>query len=465
WILARTLEELEFVHKWLPEDGTSHESPTYMIFGLAHLTLAMQSADRCLGTEFTQDAFFENVGSFLIQTLTPGLEQRFTYGDGGTGVGQLGYDAVLYHTASIFRQGSVQSALDRRVETEGLEWGWMGLVWFDPTVKTTPVADLAKRRHFDDIGLVILRDSWDAAGSAAMFKCGPMGGVALNRYRNANKMVYVNVAHDDPDANSFTIFANGEFVAETDRYSRHKQSANHNTILVNGIGQLAKGRQEGGVWSQPGGNMLEMGRLTAYQEAGGIVVAEGEAAGSYIAVENKRPALERFRRTFVWVEGKYILVLDDIRAPKQVKIEWLVQSGEIARDAETTGRYILKKGTAQCPVMIQSSLPVESSIVDSPADHRGKPLGWRQLRLTAAADAIRFVSLSFPWGGDGKLGTVDWQADTAVFEVRSGGTSEAWEWTMASDGEASSKLRGLRDGNVFFQMDVSNGRPLPLRNE
>ncbi len=465
WILAKTLEELQYIAKWLPEDGTSHESPGYMIFGLTHLTLAMQSADQCLGTDFTKGSFFKGVGDYLTQSLVPGLKQRFSYGDSATGVKQLGYDAALYHTASIHRQGDVQAVLNRVVEQHGLAWGWMGLVWFDRSVEATDLDVIAQTRLFEDIGVVFLRDSWGNDGTAAMFKCGPMGGYTLNRYRNANDMAYINVAHDDPDANSFVIFSDGQFVAETDRYSKQKRSANHNTILVNGIGQLTAGRKEGQVWSQPGGDMARMAYLTAWKDAGDVVVVEGEASGAYIAVRGKRPALERFRRTFIWVKGAYILVLDDIAAPQDVRVEWLLQSGAVEADTGTSGRYVLKKEAVDCPVMIRSNLPTVPSIVESTADHRGKALGWQQLRLEASGSSMRFVSLYLPWGGDWNLKGVDWEQDAAVVELESGEKKEQWQWGMASDNESASELRGLRGGDAFFQIDASDSIAMPFESK
>jgi len=83
WILEKTLEELKFVHDWLPADGTSHEGPGYHVFGGNHLTLAMHAADRCLGTKYLQHPFFRGAPLFRIHTLTPGLKGSFCFGDGG----------------------------------------------------------------------------------------------------------------------------------------------------------------------------------------------------------------------------------------------------------------------------------------------------------------------------------------------------------------------------------------------
>ena len=55
--------------------------------------------------------------------------------------------------------------------------------------------------------------------------------------------------------------------------------------------------------------MSQMAKITAWKDAGEVMVVEGEAAGSYLAYRDRatgksRPALDRFRRTFIWVKGE-----------------------------------------------------------------------------------------------------------------------------------------------------------------
>ncbi len=100
-------------------------------------------------------------------------------------------------------------------------------------------------------------------------------------------------------------------------------------------GRWFPGRMEPQMWSQPGpDDMREMAVVTAFKDAGDVVVCEGEAAGSYLAIKQTaknpaRPALDRYRRTFMWVKGSYLLVLDDIKAPEAVDITWLMQAPQI----------------------------------------------------------------------------------------------------------------------------------------
>jgi hypothetical protein len=461
WILARCFEEMALITRWLPPDGTSHEGPGYLIFGGAHLTLACQAADRCFGTDSLQHAFFRNAPRFRLHTVAPGFEQSLHFGDSG---GMGNYSNFLYKAAAVHDLRDAQDGLVRLERTNPKAWwlGWMSLVWFDPDLTPGDVTTLRPNAFFPDLGLAVMRDRWDAGGVAAMFKCGPFGGYTLNAYRNANEYKYVNVAHDDPDAASFTIFAGGEHLAETDRYSKHKQSSNHNTVLINGVGQTVAGRKEGGVWSQPGrGDMTDMAVVTAFKDAGEIVVVDGEAGGSYPAIKGARPALRRFRRTFIWVRGKYILVLDDVRAPEPVEIAWLMQGPQLKPGDADAGRYVLAANKTTCPFRVITSTAMDASIGESTADHRGKPLGWRQLRLETTAPSARFVSVYDPWdtGADPEVDFAD-KADAKVV-VRGRGFEDIWQWRPAEERFAPTYLRATRGRDRLITLDAKDRTSRP----
>ncbi len=121
WILAKLKDELAFVARWLPDDGTSHESPTYMIFGASHLLLGMTAGDRCFGTENLQKPFFENANRFMTQTLAPGLTHRFAFGDqGGVDLGPVGYGVFQLKTAGVHDLEDHLAVLDRRIDDDGV---------------------------------------------------------------------------------------------------------------------------------------------------------------------------------------------------------------------------------------------------------------------------------------------------------------------------------------------------------
>ncbi|NQT88805.1 DUF4962 domain-containing protein, partial [bacterium] len=123
WILRKVSDELAFVAKWLPEDGTSHESPSYLAFGASHLTLAMQASDRCFGTKYLDQPFFRNVPSFRLHAVLPGLKDAFCFGDGG---GFGGYNNFTFKCAAQHRLADAQDGLWRLYENvpKAFEFTW-----------------------------------------------------------------------------------------------------------------------------------------------------------------------------------------------------------------------------------------------------------------------------------------------------------------------------------------------------
>lgn len=474
WLLAKVRDELAFVVKWLPDDGTQHESPSYLQFGASHLLLAVTAADRCLGTEHLQAPFFRNVDRFLNQTLTPGFEHRFPYGDmGGTGVGPLEYGVFQFQTLATHRRFDQLARLQRlyRAHGVGVTKAWLGVLWYPRLELPAQVDHLPTDEFFPDLGLQVVRDAWHEGGVAAMFKCGPLGGYTLNRYRAEHGFPYVNVAHDDPDANAFVLFANGRFLAETDRYSTRKNSANHNTILINGAGQSAHRRPDTQHWTQPARgrrSMHDAAVVTARATRGKHLAIEGDASGAYPADTTgvERPGLTRYRRSFLWVEGKYVLVLDDIRAPESVDIAWLMQGPDLVAAHETkdetkdepedaaAGRYRLVAGDAACPFHVVATVDGDAAVVDSLADHRGKPLGWRQLRLRFSSDAVRIASAYNPWSDAAPTVVLQPRgADTATVSVTLDGETHTWQWTAGEQRLDPSRIHGTTaDGQTILRL-------------
>ncbi len=464
WLLAKVREELDFVTRWLPEDGTSHESFSYAIFGMAHLTLALEASDRCLGTEYLQIPFMKTLPRFMTASFAPGLDKRFRFGDqGGSNVGNLGYDVALFRPIAVHKLSDHLAVLNEQLDRHGVgpTRAWLALLWYPRDLEPGRVANLPNTHFFDDLGILIARSGWESGQAAAMFKCGPFGGYTLNRYRAARGGQYINVAHDDPDANAFLLFNEGAFLTETDGYSKHKQSANHNTILINGTGQTVPGRAEGGGWSQPGGDMTETAVVTAFAENGKNVAIEGEASGFYPVNPrggNERPALERFRRSFFWIDGRYILVLDDIRAGEPVEITWLMQGKDLDASDDGEGRYILTSGEAACPFHVVTTAPATARIVDSPADSRGEPLGWRQLRLTSRTTSTLVVSVYDLWAKGPLTVSVRPAGGRAVVRVTGGGIDDTWQWTPGGERFDPSTISG-RTGEGRELITLSQPEP------
>ncbi len=476
WLLGEVEKELRFMWDWLPSDGSQHEGPSYGS-SAGGLGMAFEVSDDLSGTQYLEAPFFRNVGTYSLETSASGMTETLRFADSaGAGKG-FSCNPFFLKTAAMCKQADVMDGIRHTLQLDAGKWGtadsaWEPIIFDDPSIRGGHFENLSMTFFVPDLGISITRDSWQDKAVTAMFKCGPMGGYKSNSWRPTHKeagggLPYLNVAHDHPDANSFIILGDGEYLAETDGYCEEpgKLSSSVNTILINGLGQIADGRPEGDVWQQPGGgDMTEQGKITAYKDAGGVVVVEGEAAGSYIAytdskTKRSRPAIDRFRRTFIWVKGGYILVFDDVRSPKPVEITWLLQGAKLAPVNAADGRYRLAKDNAQCEFQLVADMPLKSKIGVSTANDHSKLLNWQQLRASAEGTAARFACVVDPWHKDVKVTLTPEGPDKATITVTGPGIADTWQWEAAKGKFDAATWHGSRRGGFDVTVDAKTAVP------
>lgn len=460
-------KELKFNFTWLPVDGSQHEGPGYG-GSAGGLGMALQISDDLTGTHYLDAPFFANVGSYAVNISTPGMNECFYFAD--TSDKTCPTHAFFLKAAAMHKQADVLDGLRKSIAINFKKFGignyaWLAILSDDPSIKGGDYHKLPTAAFLPDDGIAIVRDSWADDAVAARFKCGPLGGYASNAWTKSadvGERTRPNVAHDHPDANSFVLFGGGQFLAESDRYDDSKLSRGDNTILINGVGQAPQGEPEGAAWMQPGtGDLTQTARIVAYKDAGQFFLTEGEAAGCYLAIakgDKTRPALDRFRRTFIWDKGNYVLVFDDVRAPSPVDITWLIEGAKLEPINEAEGCYRLAKGDmpratrvrgkttvpaapavkpdpskpdAQCEFQLVSDLKLQSKIGESPAKDRGNPLKWPQLQATANGAAAHFACVLDPWHKNVKVSLTLDGPDKATIKVTGDGINDTWQWEAA----------------------------------
>ena len=482
WLLGRIEKELQFMNDWLPADGSNHEGPGYGGSSGA-LGQAFQASDECTGTHYLNKPFFKQLGGYVMTEAAPDLKHAMYYADCATNANSINIYALK--TAADNHQLDVLDGLRQLLKVNAQNFGvhqgmWLALLTDDPNQAGGDFKKLPTTQLFPDLGYAVVRDGWEDNAVGASFKCSPPGGYLLNSWRETKKdasghLPYITVAHDHPDANSFAIFGDGDYMAETDRYPLYpgKHSSALNTILVNGLGQVPDGRPEGEGWLQPSSHdMTKMGVLTAWKDAGDVVVAEGEAAGSYLPYTDaktkaSRPALDRFRRTFVWIKGGYLMALDDVRAAQPVDITWLMQGQKLAPVDAAAGTYQLQKNNAQCTFQLAADKPLQSKMGVSMATDHNKRLNWQQLQATANGQAVRFVSVFDPWHhGDLKLTFTPDGPDKATVKIVGKGVNDTWKWQAAAGPFAPSTIHGSRAGGFDVTLDPATAvAPNPLETK
>jgi len=136
--------------------------------------------------------------------------------------------------------------------------------------------------------------------------------------------------------------------------------------------------------------------------------------------------------------------LDDIRSRQPADISWLIQAKRIETVNPEVGQYIIAHENASANLQIVSDAKLDSEIVDSPADNRGKPLGWKQLRVHARnAKEVRFATVIALWDKDAKISLRWVKTDAWEVVVKLPQGEDRWVWVASTNLEKPYRLEGL----------------------
>jgi len=193
------------------------------------------------------------------------------------------------------------------------------LLWADTGLQAGPVESLPTGHYFSDHEVAIWRSGWDEMGTAVAVKCGPPLG-----HENAKRVkeipdISLAAWHAHPDAGSFILFANGEFLATDTGYTQPKHSADHNTLLINGRGQ-----ETGGGFSSfldvPYDRLdkIRMNRVDLQKD---YMYVEADMTAAYPAVLE----MNKIVRSVLAGDG-CMLIWDRLEAPYPHDYEWLLHT-------------------------------------------------------------------------------------------------------------------------------------------
>lgn len=197
---------------------------------------------------------------------------------------------------------------------------WETMLWYDETL--TPVAPAAAGigtfKYFEDTGYVTSRSDWTDEAVMVAFKCGPFHGHKLQPYyyRQADEGFshIVNGSHNNPDTNTFQIYAYGKWLATEPGYafdsylaSNKQYTYDHCAITAGGLGQLGEG-----------GGYFQEGAVISAKASSSIIKAVSNAQYDYLVGDGsdiyRSASLTKFLRHFIYIKPDIIVVVDELAA-------------------------------------------------------------------------------------------------------------------------------------------------------
>lgn len=315
-------------------DGTSQEGVPYWEYGAEWLIKAGMNIRTALGIDmFEMTKVFQHSGDYLLYNLLP-----TDHWEKSSSILNVG-DSPLYHyngPSHILRfiagEYGDQNAqwLAQKVEDAGINNTgsslWLCLFVADPSVKAEAPSLDETLHWFEDMDHVIARSDWSGNEDFLSIKSGiPTGKNLYEMVLNGTYTGDPDAGHAHPDANHITLYANGEFLLKDDGYA-DKYTSNHNTLLVNGKGQLG----EGSDW------LLET-KYMEYKAQPFIKLAISNDVYDYIvgdATEAYAPGLGlyMYERNVLWLKQEQVLlVVDNIIAEDgtQLELRWSTDADQV----------------------------------------------------------------------------------------------------------------------------------------
>jgi hypothetical protein len=144
--------------------------------------------------------------------------------------------------------------------------------------------------------------------------------------------------HAHPDANSFIIFAHGEYLTGDTGYAGVPMTEHHNTLLIDGKGQ---GREGAGhdVFAEVPYDLLNRIRISEVKVEKNQVIVRGDATAAY----GPELGLKKFVREFVYRPSEGITVSDDVETVKPAVLIILLHADDRI-EKESDDRFSIKAG-------------------------------------------------------------------------------------------------------------------------
>ena len=330
----------------LGSDGASHEGVGYWSYGTEYLLKYIDLAKQLLGYDLFNNSWLENTVYYRLYMGLP----KALWKEGMSCIDfadsprrdWYGPDYILRKLAAEYKNGYAQW-LAEELDKAGLSSPtsrWLNLLWYDPSVPATPPTDLPTMKRFDNLDIVVMRSDWSEDETLFAFKCGPyIGHKALEEFDYDP-----GGGHVHPDVNHFVLVSHGKWLIIDDGYA-DKRTRQHNTILINGRGQLG----EGSVWFK--GSEVIKSKGTSE-----IIRAESNPIFDYVigdayGIYPRDLGLRRFLRHVIYLKPDIFIIVDELETWAPSTFEWLLHyEGTLQKIAEDT--FILTNGDVSLKIEV-----------------------------------------------------------------------------------------------------------------
>ncbi len=386
------------------QDGYFYEGFEYWIFSTPWLVHYLDAHAHATGEDLYDRPGFRLTHEYVAHSTLPTGNYVFDFGDIYEGpltrAGQgedykrthpQGHFAtnynLLYRFAQRFQSGEAQGVAEwlKRFGQVNAEDFW-SLVWYDANLKPVPMERQTAWHYFPDHDVFYWRSDWTTKATAFAFKSGPPEGhhtkAALEQFPDWR----LSSGHAHPDANSFIIFAGGQYLTGDTGYAGLPMTEHHNTLLVNGKGQAKEGVGHD-VFADVPYELLDRIRISEVKVNQNEVMVRGDTTAAY----GPELGVKKFVREFVYKPGTGFTVSDQVETTKPAVLT-LVLHADNRIEKESGNRFSIKMGgvkllidqaieqSNESPATGQLQATIETNNLTAPGPPGSVDKGERQAR-------------------------------------------------------------------------------------
>ena len=360
------------VFSWMPSDGSNYEGTGYWRYAINFLLTAADLLRENEDTDYFQAPFMKNTFYYRFYQSAPNWEENVNFSDVHDRKSSHSVSAY-YKLAGEYKNGYAQwianqvkekflfrEAYESKIFPGIMPEAFLEYIWYDNDVKEEEPDSLPLTRYFPDLGLVVIRSSWDRNAIHFSFKSSPPGGHA--QWKKSWELDIENgwrtrsLTHYHVDFNSFILMANDSPLAIDEGFHRTSRAKVHNIITVDDTGCVGekiwdKGTLEDpdlfdlnckgiyNVWRDVPRNAVA--EIEDYISEEGFTYSVGESAKLYYP-EMK---LNRNARNIFYSEMGYFIMLDELKSDLKHKYTWRLHSEQFAKELPDCSVYQIQNGT------------------------------------------------------------------------------------------------------------------------
>jgi hypothetical protein len=364
-------DNFEKVFKWMPGDGSNYEGTGYWRYAINFLLTAADLIRENEGIDHFKSPFMENTFYYRLYQSATNWEENVNFSDVHDRKSSHSISAY-YKMASEYNNGHAQwlgnlvknkflfrEAYESKIFPGIMPEAFLEYIWYDKDISEEEPNNLPLTRYFPDLGLVVIRSSWEEDATHLSFKSSaPGGNIQWEKsweLDTKNGWRTRSLTHYHVDFNSFILMANDSPLAIDEGFHRTSRAKVHNMITVDDTGCVGEKIWDEGTLEDP--KLFDLNckgiynvwrdvkkeaiaKVEEYISEGGYTYCVGESSKLYYPEMN----LNRNARNIIYSEMGYFIILDELKSSSEHAYTWRLHGEQFAEKKEDTNVFQIKNG-------------------------------------------------------------------------------------------------------------------------